>query len=72
MRRLLLALPLATLLPGALAAQQFGVIPKVVDTLWFALIGSTITVSVGEASARMRGSRGVASAHGPGGRDAVA
>jgi SSS family transporter len=40
------------------AAQQFGVIPRVVDTLWFALIGSTITVSVGEASARIRGSPG--------------
>lgn len=40
------------------AAQQFGAIPRVVDTLWFALIGSAITVGVGEASARMRGSRG--------------
>lgn len=40
------------------AAQQFGAIPKVVDTLWFALIGSMITVCVGEASARIRGSRG--------------
>lgn len=38
------------------AAQQFGAIPRVVDTLWFALIGSAITVSVGEASARIRGS----------------
>jgi sugar phosphate permease len=42
------------------AAQQFGVIDKVVDTLWFALIGSTITVCVGELSARIRGSQGVA------------
>jgi SSS family solute:Na+ symporter len=42
------------------ATQQFGVIPRVVDTLWFALIGSTITVCVGELSARIRGSRGVA------------
>ena len=41
------------------ALQQFGAIPKVVDTLWFALLGSAITVAVGEASARMRGSRGV-------------
>jgi SSS family solute:Na+ symporter len=40
------------------AAQQFGVIPRVVDTLWFALIGSAITVSMGELSARIRGSRG--------------
>ncbi len=40
------------------AAQQFGVIPRVVDTLWFALIGSMITVSMGELSARIRGSRG--------------
>ncbi|HYW13014.1 MAG TPA: sodium:solute symporter [Longimicrobium sp.] len=41
------------------AAQQFGVIPRVVDTLWFALIGSAITVSMGELSARIRGSRGM-------------
>ena len=40
------------------AAQQFGAIPRVVDTLWFALLGSAITVGVGEISARMRGSRG--------------
>jgi SSS family solute:Na+ symporter len=40
------------------AVQQFGVIPRVVDTLWFALIGSTITVIVGELSARIRGSQG--------------
>lgn len=40
------------------AAQQFGAIPRAVDTLWFALIGSAITVGVGEASARLRGSRG--------------
>jgi solute:Na+ symporter, SSS family len=36
------------------AAQQFGAMPRVVDTLWFALIGSAITVAVGEASARLR------------------
>jgi SSS family solute:Na+ symporter len=48
------------------AAQQFGVIDKVVDTLWFALIGSTITVSVGELSARIRGSRGTAGVEGAG------
>ncbi|HEX6913453.1 MAG TPA: sodium:solute symporter, partial [Longimicrobium sp.] len=37
------------------AVQQFGAIPRVVDTLWFALIGSAITVGVGELSARLRG-----------------
>ena len=37
------------------AVQQFGVVPKGVDTLWFALIGSVITVCVGELSARVRG-----------------
>jgi Na+/proline symporter len=37
--------------------QQFGVIPRLVDGLWFALIGSAITVAVGTASAALRGSR---------------
>jgi solute:Na+ symporter, SSS family len=37
------------------AAQQFGAMPRVVDTLWFALIGSAITVVVGVASSRVRG-----------------
>lgn len=37
------------------AAQQFGAMPRVVDTLWFALLGSAVTVTVGEASARLRG-----------------
>jgi SSS family transporter len=37
------------------AAQQFHVIPKVIDPLWFSLIGSAITVGVGTASARLRG-----------------
>jgi SSS family transporter len=37
------------------AAQQFGAIPKYVDTLWFALIGSTITVLIGIMSSRLRG-----------------
>ncbi len=36
------------------AAQQFGLVPRVVDTLWFALIGSLITLAVGELSARLR------------------
>ena len=40
------------------AAQQFGLMPRVVDTLWFALIGSTLTVVVGSASAALRGGRG--------------
>ena len=37
------------------ALQQFGAIPRVVDTLWFALLGSAITVGVGMLSARLRG-----------------
>jgi Na+/proline symporter len=40
------------------ASQQFGAIPRVVDGLWFSLIGSTITVGVGVASAAVRGSTG--------------
>jgi len=36
------------------AAQQFGVTPRLVDGLWFSLIGSAITVSVGMASAAIR------------------
>jgi SSS family transporter len=45
----------AVVLMGALwAAQQFGVIPKAVDTLWFALLGSALTVAVGMASSRLR------------------
>jgi solute:Na+ symporter, SSS family len=39
------------------ASQQFGAIPKYVDGLWFSLIGSSLTVLVGELSARLRGSR---------------
>jgi hypothetical protein len=35
-------------------AQQFGVIPRLVDGLWFALIGSVITVAAGTASAALR------------------
>ena len=37
------------------AVQTFGVIRPVVDTLWFALIGSTLTVAVGLVSAAARG-----------------
>lgn len=39
------------------ALQTFGGIERVVDTLWFALIGSALTVLVGLASAALRGSR---------------
>jgi solute:Na+ symporter, SSS family len=39
------------------AGQQFDLIPRVVDGLWFALIGSAVTVAVGVASAARRGSR---------------
>jgi solute:Na+ symporter, SSS family len=34
--------------------QTFGIIDRLVDTLWFALIGSAITVAVGTASAAIR------------------
>ena len=40
------------------AAQQFGAMPKIIDTLWFALLGSAVTVAVGTLSASLRGSRG--------------
>jgi SSS family transporter len=36
------------------AAQQFGLTPRLVDGLWFSLIGSAITVGVGMASAAVR------------------
>jgi hypothetical protein len=36
------------------AAQQFGWIPRLVDTLWFALIGSLLTLAVGMLSSRLR------------------
>ena len=42
------------------ALQQFRVIPHVVDTLWFALIGSSITLAVGTLSSRIRGSNAAA------------
>jgi SSS family transporter len=41
------------------ASQQFGVIEKRVDPLWFSLIGSAITLGVGVASARLRERRRV-------------
>jgi solute:Na+ symporter, SSS family len=37
------------------AAQTFGVMERLVDTLWFALIGSALTVAVGLASSAIRG-----------------
>jgi Na+/proline symporter len=42
------------LMAGLWAAQQFKLMPRVVDTLWFALLGSLITVAVGLASSRLR------------------
>ncbi|HEX6748353.1 MAG TPA: sodium:solute symporter [Longimicrobium sp.] len=36
------------------AAQQFGAMPKVIDSLWFALLGSAVTVGVGCALAAVR------------------
>jgi SSS family solute:Na+ symporter len=41
-------------------AQQFQLIGRVVDGLWFALIGSAITLVVGILSSTLRGSRGKA------------
>lgn len=40
------------------ALQQFGAMTKIVDGLWFSLIGSAITVAVGMLSAAIRGSGG--------------
>ncbi|HSJ23094.1 MAG TPA: sodium:solute symporter [Longimicrobiales bacterium] len=37
------------------AGQQFGVVPRLVDGLWFSLIGATITVAIGWLSATIRG-----------------
>ncbi|MHB1168492.1 MAG: sodium:solute symporter [Longimicrobiales bacterium] len=37
------------------AAQQFEWIPRLVDPLWFSLLGSIIVLAVGGTSARMRG-----------------
>ncbi len=34
---------------------QLGAIPKVVDTLWFALLGSALTLAVGTLSSILRG-----------------
>jgi solute:Na+ symporter, SSS family len=40
---------------GLWAAQQFGVMERRVDPLWFSLLGSVVTVAVGMASAALRG-----------------
>jgi SSS family transporter len=54
-RDALFAITTAIVIMGALwAAQQFGLIPRLVDTLWFSLIGSAITVAAGTLSARLR------------------
>jgi Na+/proline symporter len=54
-RDAVLAMAVALTIMGALwAAQQFGAIPRVVDTFWFALIGSALTVAVGVTSAHLR------------------
>jgi hypothetical protein len=37
-------------------AQTFGLIPRVMDGLWFSLVGSVITVGVGSLSAALRAS----------------
>jgi hypothetical protein len=36
------------------AAQQFGVMERRVDALWFSLIGSVVTVAVGLMSSAVR------------------
>ncbi|MDB4951481.1 MAG: hypothetical protein JWM27_4130 [Gemmatimonadetes bacterium] len=40
------------------AAQQFGGLPRRVDTLWFTLLGAALTLGAGEASRRLRRSTG--------------
>jgi SSS family transporter len=48
----------AILLMGVLwAVQKFGVVEPIVNGLWFALIGSVITLTVGTLSAVIRGSK---------------
>lgn len=45
------------IMAGLWAGQQFGFLPRLVDTLWFALIGSALTVAVGVTSAAIRNGR---------------
>lgn len=55
-RDALTGMAVALLVMGGLwAGQQFGLMPRVIDTLWFALVGSAITIAVGIASASIRG-----------------
>jgi SSS family transporter len=57
-RDAILGMAVAIVVMGALwAAQQFQLMPKVVDGLWFSLIGSLITVGVGMASSTFGTSR---------------
>jgi SSS family solute:Na+ symporter len=56
-----------TLMTALWAVQQFGVIDKRVDTLWFALIGTVITLAVGLASHAVRRPRPLATRNDHGG-----
>jgi solute:Na+ symporter, SSS family len=65
-RDAVLAMGIAIAAMAALwAAQQFGLMQRRVDGLWFALIGSTITVVTGMLSARLRAGPGAARAGPP-------
>ncbi|HET7463322.1 MAG TPA: sodium:solute symporter [Longimicrobium sp.] len=48
------------------AAQQFGAIPRVIDSLWFSLLGSAVTLAVGMGLAAARGRPVVAPSSTPG------
>jgi Na+/proline symporter len=62
-RDAIVGMAVAIVVMGALwAAQQFQIMPKVVDGLWFSLIGSLITVGVGMASSTFGRSRSGAAA----------
>lgn len=57
-RDAILGIAVAVVVMTALwVVQTFGVIEPLVDTLWFALIGSAVTVAVGLTSATLRGRR---------------
>jgi SSS family transporter len=45
------------------ALQQFGATKKLIDPLWFSLLGSMVTVIVGSLSAALRGSQHVPDRH---------
>jgi len=56
----IIAMAVAIVIMAALwSAQQFGAMTKIIDPLWFSLIGSAITVAVGTLSAAIRGSTGI-------------